>query len=296
MNRSSIAVALLLMFAGLCWAPASHAIIWADTWDGGGEWGRRMDHVFRNIADVRNRQKGSRGTGVYLQDRWILSSRHVIEDQNYGGPVASPERIKVRLPQLGGWYDVEEIVTHGGWDVVLLRLTEDPRDRGAVPERFRINAAFDEVGRLVEFGGFGRWGQHGGNIQGGVRFHRARNKIDSQSGGDFQMWLSTGENAVEYEGITSSGDSGGPIFMRVGREWVLCGVVRAGRSGNGASQYVRTSMVAGWIETHVERLVWNGDPPSVRNAAQEEAEAEAEGAQETEADAEETTEAPAEAE
>ena len=251
---------LVLIGVALCFLAggSARAVVWNGDWDAGGKWGQKMAHGLHNIADVRNHQKKGRGTGLYLQDRWVLSSRHVVEDEQYGGDVSSPENLKVRLPNLGGWYDVEAVVTHGGWDVVLIRLAEEPRE--GRPAQIQINGVHDEVGRLAEFGGFGRWGVYGGEIQRSVKFHRARNRIDSETGGDFQMKLTTDDTAVGYEGITHSGDSGGPVFMRVDNRWVLCGVVRAGGGGNGSSQYVRTSMIADWIKSHAEGLDWRDEP------------------------------------
>ncbi len=254
----------LVLSALFVFMPKASAVVWLTTWDGDGEWARAMEHGFQNIADIRNEQKPTRGTGIYLQDGWVLSSRHVLEDEAYGGPVAAAEQVKVNLPNLGGWYDAAEVVTHGGWDVVLIRLTEVPRE--GRPERLVVNASFDEVGRVVEFGGYGWWGPMGESLDSSIVFHRAQNTVASETGGDFQVVLDDEEPDVQYPGIISGGDSGGPVFMRVDDRWVLCGVVRASNLQTG--QFVRTSMIADWIEASIPNLTWHGDPPSVREAAE----------------------------
>ena len=254
----TFSLALLLT---LC-TTESQAVFWRTDWPTGDpSWRTQQGGYMKNAARVSNSQTGSAGSGTLVQGRWLLTAKHVV-DKN-GGGLANPGKIRVRLEKYGGWYNVSEVhAPSGGADIALLKLSRAPNNVTQIP----LNDRFDEKGKLVEIGGYGRYGP-AGNQKGTGKFRRAQNIVSGISGGDFTINFTNpnNPNAVPREGIGAPGDSGGTVLLNDGEgQWYLGGVHRAGSNTNPDNNYgkkgweKRVSKHKNWIEGFFDPL-WRSE-------------------------------------
>ena len=215
----------------------------------------------QNAARVNN-FTGVLGSGTIVQDRWVLTARHVVSSGGTGALV-NPNQLSVRLDQYGGTFNVANVyVPTNGVDIALLELSTTPSNVVQLP----LNDGFDETGKLIEVGGYGRYGP-AGNFQGFGSFHRAQNVVTSVTNNDLIVWFTrpSNANAVAREGIGASGDSGGTVLLNDGEgQWYLGGVHRAGTITNPENDYgkrgfeVRVSRHKSWINSFFDPL-WRSE-------------------------------------
>ena len=210
----------------------------------------------KNAARIFNGRTGSVGSGTLIQGRWVITAKHVIDNNNGGH--ANSGSISVQLGSYGN-FGVSNIYSpNNGGDIALLRLNRAPRDVLQVP----LNDVGDEAGNLVEIGGYGRYGP-AGNQRGTGKFRRAQNIVSRTSGWDMRLTFSGPNNrsALPREGIGAPGDSGGTVLMDDGDgQWYLAGVHRAGSITSPANNYgkvgfeTRVQSFKWWIDRHLDPL------------------------------------------
>jgi hypothetical protein len=215
------------------------------------------------------------GHGVLIAPQWVVTAAHAITWQ--------PE---IRQITIGGVSrDVERVVIHPGYrkppqalldhalvtwdwtlfrvllassdDIALLKVAQPVTDIPPVA----INTSDDEFGQVVEIIGKGATGNGVDGYQFSdphrTELRRAYNKVTSADGHWLCYLFDKDSDAQPLEGGSGSGDSGGPVLIRTGKDWLLAGLtswsdpqstVRVpGRYGQ-VSCNVRLSHYRDWIE------------------------------------------------
>ena len=191
-------------------------------------------------------------TGTLIAPDVVLSARHcgagagstILFGDNSGSPVFSATVQSSELPAGGG------SLLDGG-DVAILTLTGSVPGTVATPMQL-IDETSGLVGQVAATLGYGYNGLGSvghGNTADGFRWG-GENTIDvygtpaSQSGSniistDFDNGTITGNtipssspNPLQYEATTAPGDSGGPIVVQLGGQWVIGGVLSGGTTSN----------------------------------------------------------------
>ena len=191
------------------------------------------------------------GVGTLIRPDWLITAAHVAK-------VLVDER-RTQIPGPNGPLGIARIVIHPQWaddtdDVALIQLTQPVR--GVRP--IALYEDTDEVGQEVIFVGRGDIGTGlTGETPTDRRLRAATNTIIDADA----HWISfrfnrPGEEGVtELEGISGSGDSGGPAFIRQGEALVIAGISSYQDEGNhrlgqyGVEEfYARVSSYRSWIE------------------------------------------------
>jgi hypothetical protein len=193
-------------------------------------------------------------TGTLISPQWVMTAGH--------GTHILPANFKIEINGKG--YFVEWIVPHPNYDqenqnndIALLKLTEPVV--GIMPTGpYTLK---DETSKHVWFAGFGDIGTGEAGVTGPASsINHAENIIDSVD----DLWInfdfdSPKTNALELEGISGPGDSGGPAFIKTEQGLKVAGVsshqlndddTPEGLYGVG-EQYTRVSQYIGWINSTI---------------------------------------------
>ena len=191
-------------------------------------------------------------TGTLVAENVVISARHCGAGAgstiNFGDNSNSP--VFTATVQSSSLPDGNGSLLDGG-DVAILTLTGNVPGGIATPMRF-IDATNDLVGQLASLVGYG-WNGLGstghGNSSDGWRWG-GENIIDvygSPAGTSGSNIISTdfdngtggantigGSSAtpVTFEATTAPGDSGGPVMVQAGSEWLIAGVLSGGTTSN----------------------------------------------------------------
>lgn len=277
MNERRLAgtrTALLGVLVSLAASPA-----WAIFWNNDPAFGvasstgltDRVDW-FQNVHQINNQSNNTLGTATLLNNEWLITVRHVVQNGGNYGQIAPPGSVYLNVG--GVRYYADEIFTpDGGSEMALVRLRSGVA--GALDATGIINYDFNETGRIVHIGGYGyrgyinttnAGGSQPGTVEGLGSFRRAYNI--NYIPGQIRI-IADGEDLLEanglLEGTVGSGDSGGPMFGYYGsarngglsnpNNWKLIGLTATGSGGSGGeswwgqSNYTRVSAYGGFIQS-----------------------------------------------
>lgn len=202
--------------------------------------------------------------GSFIQSDWILTAAHGLNSVEAGQ----------RIDLFDSTYTLRRIIVHPDFegfehDLALIQL-----DRPALlTEPIPLVEDTLELGEIITIVGRG-WTGTGltGPVVHDNRFRMATNRIDSVS----KHWIKfrfdepDHPNTTAYEGVSGSGDSGGPAFITVNGQLKLAGIssnqryeqlqVKEGHYGV-VEYYTRVSTYTSWIhsvlrgEIHVDKPV-----------------------------------------
>ena len=189
--------------------------------------------------------------GTFIRKDWIITAAHGLNS------VDENQNIKL----FDSLYNIKEIAVYPEFegfehDIALIQIDREVSTIYPTPLYKETN----ELNQLVTIVGRG-WSGTGktGLIRNDQKFRRATNKIDSVSTNWIKFRFDEPENpnATEFEGISGSGDSGGPAFITYNGQSFLAGVssnqlneqigIKEGHYGV-IEYYTKVSFYVDWIE------------------------------------------------
>jgi hypothetical protein len=220
------------------------------------------------------------GHGVLIAPQWVVTAAHAVTWQT--------EIKKVLINGISR--DVEHLVIHPGYkkppqalidqvlatgdatlvrvllassdDIALLKLVQPVADVSPVA----LYEGDDELSQIAKIIGKGATGTgaigYGAHDSHRTELRRAFNKITSAHGRWFCYVFDNAPSALPLEGMTGSGDSGGPALIQVKDQWLLAGLPSwTAASGDArtlplglygqTSCNVRISHYVDWIESNL---------------------------------------------
>jgi hypothetical protein len=194
------------------------------------------------------------GQGTLIAPNWVLTAAHVAEQMRKG-----------RAVSFGGRkYTIIKRFLHPKWrgtrhDIALLKLGSSISQIKHV----RLYRKKDEEGKVITFLGNGTFGtgttgpkQKDGKIRG------ARNRIEKVNSAWLMFLFDKPETALDLEGATGKGDSGGPALIEENGILYIAGVsstqsfnkdgLREGIYGV-KEYFTRVSSYVDWIDSVIEK-------------------------------------------
>lgn len=216
------------------------------------------------------------GHGVLISPQWVVTAAHAVAWQSeikrvvLAGTSRHVERLVVhpgyRKPSqelldqaLATWdWTLFRVLLSSSDDIALLKLARPVTDVAPVA----INTIDGEFGQVVKILGKGA----SGNGVTGYDFddshrtelRRGYNKVTSAQGRWFCYVFDKPSDSLPLEGGSASGDSGGPVLVQSGKDWLLAGLtswadpqsaIRTPGMYGQISCNVRLSHYKDWIES-----------------------------------------------
>ena len=203
--------------------------------------------------------------GTLIDHDWVLTAAHCVKGR---------ERSLVSVQHLGKHYRIENIVAHQEYatehalyyDVAVIQLRE-PVKNGKPVKLYHLD---DEKGKLVVFVGRGTFGNgRDGKFQNDKKQRGATNTVDNTLDDMISFKFDAPGSATPLEGISGSGDSGGPAFINLNSQLYVAGV-SSGQDSRGfkhgtygvTEYYARVSTHVSWIESELKNAVTATEVPA----------------------------------
>lgn len=182
------------------------------------------------------------GHGVLIAPQWVITAGHAVTWQSeikqvtINGVPRDVERLVIhpgykKPPQelldraLATWdWTLFRVLLSSSDDIALIRLTQPVTDVSPVA----INKRDDEFGQIVKVIGKGATGNgvtgYEFSSSHRTKLRRAYNKVTSADGRWLCYMFDKPSDALPLEGGSGSGDSGGPVLIQIGKDWLLAGL------------------------------------------------------------------------
>lgn len=193
--------------------------------------------------------------GTIVAPRWIITAKHCFEGLT--DELSDPLKLESLLVEhLGRKYPARKVIFHPQADIALVELLFSPEDARSV----KLYPKQDEKGMIVTFIGNGGFGNGEMGLTKYDQIKRAAiNKVEKVD----QSWIyfnfDRPPKALELEGISGPGDSGGPALIEQDNEVFILGV-SSGQENNGVEgvygvkeYYARISTYLDWIEQTMQK-------------------------------------------
>lgn len=220
------------------------------------------------------------GHGVLIAPQWVITAAHTIAWQSeikqvtINGRSRDVERLVMhpgykKPPQnltdqaLATWdWTLYRVLLSSSEDIALVKLAQPVTDVSPVT----INNSNNEFGQRIKILGKGATG----NGVTGYEFssshrtelRRAYNKVTSADGRWLCYMFDNPSDALPLEGGSGSGDSGGPVLIQAGTDWLLAGLI----SWGDPQSAIRTPGRYGQISCNVRLIHYNDWIESVISA------------------------------
>ncbi len=212
------------------------------------------------------------GHGVLISNQWIVTAAHAtqwhpVEQVMVNGQCRSVEKVIVhpgykkapRVPPTGDTAPFMAAMASND-DIALIKLSQPLNDVTPVA-MFRTSDEQGHLGKLYGKGATGN-GLNGQDMHSSHRgaLRRAYNRVSSADGKWLTYTFDPGPKGHRLEGTSASGDSGGPLLIKVNGKWTLAGLTawqfakgdisefQPGRYGQ-VSYLTRISHYADWADS-----------------------------------------------
>ncbi|MCU7555305.1 trypsin-like serine protease [Alteromonas sp. ASW11-19] len=194
------------------------------------------------------------GHGVLIAPRWVLTAAHATYCLQRGSMI----RVRHQPVTVSGIYIHPDYRPNDSHDIALVRL----RAAVADTQPASLYRLADEEGMNVWLTGIGgtgngKTGQMQANIASQGELRKAQNQITDTRPNLLMALFDEGQRALPLEGVTGSGDGGGPVYVSDGDRFQVVGISSRFKGEAPGLYgvrdiYTRVSAFAPWIESVVQ--------------------------------------------
>ena len=181
------------------------------------------------------------GTGEVIDSHWVLTAKHVVTEDGNITPAANA----VTFYYAGGNMVSSAIYSDPNSDLALVYFaTALPSTLAIITPNLTgttsVSSIINPVGQQIWNVGYGEYGAYPGSTLTGNNGARlaGTNIVNSRTtvsglSGNFLAFSNENTSGTEFESSTAPGDSGGPMFIQNGYQWLVTGEVYGAASGVG---------------------------------------------------------------
>ena len=181
------------------------------------------------------------GTGEVIDSHWVLTAKHVVTADGSITPASNA----VNFYYAGGHQTSSAIYSDPNSDLALVYFaTALPSTLAVITPNFTgtttVSPIINPVGQQMWNIGYGEYGAYPGSSLtgnpgsrlGGTNIVNNRSTVSGLSG-TFLSFSNENTSGTEFESSTAPGDSGGPMYIQNGYQWLVTGEVYGAASGVG---------------------------------------------------------------